>query len=150
MAQTRYISTALVVWGSLKTFGSTAGGRWTSIPGGFFLDYNSVPSNIIGIFVGLLLSNGNLQLRKGRVNALFYFTQSLRNFPYLWFIYNLLSHFLSFLPISEADPLLGIGYCLFGRFILYTLFTFSYYLMSKDVYTLRTVLKLFRILSMIY
>lgn len=94
-------STSMIIYGTF--LGSTVGERWTAAPlrrAYWFLE--NVPSYILGIFVGLLLSDGSLQLRKGRRNALFIFTQSLSHFPYFWFVFTLLSHFCPSLPYVYA------------------------------------------------
>jgi len=85
-------STNLVKYGS--NWGSTVGLRYTKHLRSLYV-FASIPFEYLGIFIGIILSDGCLQLRKTtRLN----FEQSLNHFPYFWFVFNLLSHFYQSYP----------------------------------------------------
>lgn len=94
----------LVVYDQLGNLSSTVGERWSSSQRGLYT-LNNIPPYYLGIIVGLVLSDGNLQFRgKGRLR----FGQSLKHFPYFWFVFNLLSHFCQSLPHLEKSTRNGV------------------------------------------
>ena len=102
----RYYSTGLKchntgleveVWG--RNLRSTVGIRFTYKE----LEIIRLPSHIKGIMVGLILSDGSLAKSKNSKNALLRFKQSLGHSKYLWFVFNILSHY------CPSGPKLGSG-----------------------------------------
>ena len=64
-----------------------------------------LPFILLGVVVGVLLSDGNLTFGGPRsLNAYFKLKQSLTHFEYLWFTFNLLSHY------CKSFPALDIGF----------------------------------------
>jgi len=51
-----------------------------------------------GIIIGLLLSDGWLTLNTRSINSCLHFKQSLNKSNYVWFVFNLLSHYCSSYP----------------------------------------------------
>jgi len=86
---------SIIIYGSIIYY--MIGERWTAAQRAYWI-LETIPSYILGVIVGLLLSDGYLQLRKGRVNARLGIGQSLSHFEYVWFVFSLLSHFCESLP----------------------------------------------------
>jgi len=89
----------LVLWGEPGTIGSIVGHKFTTADRAHWVIAN-VPPNILGILVGLILSDGGLSLRKGYVKARLFFDQSsgINNSSYFWYVYFLLG------PIAPRRP----------------------------------------------
>lgn len=83
----------LVVWGSHLP-SSIGIGRITKQ----LSDMLKIPAYYLGVFTGVLLSDGYIQLQKGRLNARFGFGQSIVHFGYFWFVFNYLSPYTNSLP----------------------------------------------------
>lgn len=98
--------TSLVVWGSTNTLGSTLGlAKITK-----FIRYSTyIPSYLVGIFVGLLLSDSSLTIATHNSNPRIALKQSIINFPFLWGTYILLSHYASSLPYADWTILKATG-----------------------------------------
>jgi|1185.fasta_scaffold123034_2 hypothetical protein len=91
--QVQQESKDLVIFGSNLT--STVGVKYNRTQ----LAMVKLPSHIQGIMVGLILSDGCLSFNvRWAKNALLKFSQSLAHFEYLWFVFNLLSHYCSSYP----------------------------------------------------
>src|SRR5690606_18612757 len=79
--------TALVIWGSPYSLGSSVGF------GKFSLKIKSsiqLPPYILGVIIGLILSDAWVQISKSK-NARLRFSQSLVHFEYLWYVFLILS-----------------------------------------------------------
>jgi len=72
---------ALVVWGEPGTLGTSFGIRWTAAERAAWV-IASVPPYLLSVIVGLILSDGNLQLKPRGVNAYLRFQQSMSHFAY--------------------------------------------------------------------
>ena len=59
-------------------------------------DYLLINNYLRSIIIGLILSDGWLQ--KNNWNSRLGFKQSIINFPYFWYIYNILSNYINHLP----------------------------------------------------
>ena len=113
--------TALVVWNQPGTLGSTIG-----IPKitKFLRDITYIPSCLIGVFIGLLLGDANINTTGKKGNPRVAFKQSiinfpafnqkggksLRHFPFFWMTFWLLSHYCSSLPYLDHTTIKGIKY----------------------------------------
>lgn len=87
------MSTDLVVWGT--NLGSTVGqGRLTKQIAAMI----ELPLYIQSIVLGLLLSDGWLSKAKASKNARLGFKQAISKSSYVWFVFNLLSHYCSNYP----------------------------------------------------
>src|SRR6184192_2680151 len=75
------LTVALVKWGESDTLGSIVGHKWTSAERAHWVMEN-VPPYLLGVVVGLILSDCCLRIVKGRVNARLEFNQSLGHFAY--------------------------------------------------------------------
>jgi len=64
--------------GGGKNLGSTVGGRLTRIQGNMV----KLSKSMLGVLVGLILSDGYLDSSRGSINARFGFTQSLSKSGY--------------------------------------------------------------------
>lgn len=62
----------------------------------------------LGIIVGIILGDGHLRRATKNSNTRIKFGQSTVNFPYLWFVFTLLSSFCAGLPYIESNKLNGI------------------------------------------
>ena len=58
------------------------------------------------IIIGLILSDGWIQ-KKGHWNTRIGFKQSIKNFPYLWHVYNELGYLCSSLPMNAKNVTRG-------------------------------------------
>lgn len=88
----------LVLWGTNLT--STTGERFTRSQ----LSLVKLPLHIKSIMVGLILSDAWIVFKgKRSKNALIGFKQSISNFAYLWYVFNLLSHYCSSYPYLVTD-----------------------------------------------
>jgi hypothetical protein len=70
------VNVAMELWG--KNLGSTVGGRLTRIQGNMV----KLSKSMLGVLVGLILSDGYLDSSRGSINARFGFTQSLSKSGY--------------------------------------------------------------------
>jgi len=92
--------TALVVWGT--NLGSTTKyGRFTKVVREMIV----LPFYHESIVVGLLLSDGWLSLSQSNTvkNARLGFKQSLDKFEYVWFVFNVLSHYCERYPYTYSN-----------------------------------------------
>jgi hypothetical protein len=80
-------STGLEVWGT--NLRSTVGESFTRNE----LAMVRFPSHIKEIIIGLILSDGSLNLSKNSKNAQLRFKQSIIHSEYFWFVFNFLSHY---------------------------------------------------------
>jgi len=85
-------SNSLVVWGS--NLGLTLGGRLTRIQANMI----KIPPYVQSVMVGLILSDAWMQLPSDSKNARLCFKQSMKNSPYLWFVFSILGHYCSSFP----------------------------------------------------
>jgi len=93
----------LVLWGT--NLSSTVGERFTRSQ----LSMVKLPLHIQSIMVGLILSDGWVIFDSTRSkNALLGFKQSVSHFSYLWFVFNLLSHYCSNYPILVTGVRKGV------------------------------------------
>jgi hypothetical protein len=71
-----------------------------------------LPSFILGVIGGVLLSDGWLQLQsKNRsINACLHFKQSLAHSQYVWFVYNIISHYCSSYPFLTSGTRAGVRF----------------------------------------
>jgi len=77
----------------------------------------NIPSNIYNVIVGILLSDGWLNVNK-QGNARLGFKQSLSRFEYLWFIFLKLSHYCSSYPAlikTKINDKIFYGVCITTR-----------------------------------
>lgn len=95
---------SLVVWGTNLT--STVGtGRFTKQ----ITHMINLPFYHFSVMVGLVLSDGWLTIpRPDRKNARFCFLQSLDKAYYVWFVFNILSHYCSRYPYLRKRSRLGV------------------------------------------
>src|SRR3954468_17698921 len=78
---------ALVVWGEPGTLGTSFDLRWSAAERALWV-IDRVPSYLLGVIVGLLLSDGNLNFTNCRaVNARLRFQQSYAHFHYFWLVF---------------------------------------------------------------
>ena len=96
-------STSLVVWGQNLT--STVGtGRFTKQVS----EMIKLPPHQYSVIVGLILSDGLLRFASAKhKNARFEFKQSLAHSGYVWFVFNLLSHYCNSSPILTSGVTKG-------------------------------------------
>jgi len=78
----------LVIWGEPGTLGTSFNVRWTAAERALWV-IDRVPPYLLGVIVGLILSDGYLQC--GAVNARLQFRQSMSHFPYFMFVWNFLA-----------------------------------------------------------
>src|SRR3954447_21153867 len=83
-------SMALVVWGEPGTLGTSFGQLWKAAERAAWV-IECVPSYLLDVIVGLILSDCNLQLKPKGVNAYLRFEQSMSHFPYFMFVWNFLA-----------------------------------------------------------
>lgn len=82
-------------------------------------DMKKLPNFQLSVLVGLLLSDGGFGFSKRGVNCYFYFKQSLAKSNYVWFVFNLFSHYCSSLPYVSSSIRNGtVKKLLLQRFIL--------------------------------
>lgn len=95
--------TALVVFGQPYTLGSTLGlAKITK----YIRDITYVPVHLIGVIVGCMLGDANFRVSTtGNVRLIL--KQSIVNFPVVWTVFMLLSHFCASPPASELSYLNG-------------------------------------------
>src|SRR3954454_7402787 len=87
---TVYCEGALVIWGEPGTLGTSFNVLWIAAERALWV-IKCVPPYLLGIIVGLILSDCGLQLLRGRVNACLRFKQSMSHFPYFMFVWNFLA-----------------------------------------------------------
>jgi LAGLIDADG DNA endonuclease family len=137
--------TSLVAYGS--NLGSTVGTRISKL----VRNMTVLPFHILGVVVGVLLSDAWLQREKSNWNARLGFKQSVIHFEYLWFVFSLLSHYCSNMPYSTKSQVRGkihFGVVIFTR--AYPCFTELYRLfypngvkvVPQDIYNLLTPIAL--------
>jgi len=63
-----------------------------------------------GIVIGLLLSDGWLQITKRSINSCLFFKQSLDKSGYVWFVFNLLSHYCGSYPFLTSGARKGVKF----------------------------------------
>src|SRR5436305_12714558 len=83
-------SMALVVWGEPGTLGTSFGLRWSAAERALWV-IKCVPPYLLSVIVGLILSDCNLRITRGGINALLDFKQSRSHFPYFMFVWNFLA-----------------------------------------------------------
>jgi len=80
-------SMALVVWGEPGTLGTSFDQLWSAAERAIWV-IDRVPPYLLGVIVGLILSDGNLSFSNHRnLNARLLFKQSMSHFPYFWFVF---------------------------------------------------------------
>jgi LAGLIDADG DNA endonuclease family. len=97
--------TALVPWNGPLTLGSTIG-----LPK-FTLYLRSImylSSFHLSVMVGVLLGDAYIRRGGDNRNARILFGQSLVNFPYLWFVFTLLSPYCAGLPYLDSSVIKGV------------------------------------------
>ena len=94
--------TDLVVWNKPGTLGSTLGlPKFTK-----FLRYSVfIPDYLIGVFVGLFISDASLTMATSNSNPRMAFKQSIINFPFFWSTFMLLSHYIAGMPYQDWTTL---------------------------------------------
>ena len=98
-------NTSLVVWG--QNLSATIKERFSRTE----LAMVKLPINIRGVIVGLILSDGWLRFAyKRSTNALLGFKQSSIHSEYVWFVFNLLSHYCSSYPCLKSNGIKGNGH----------------------------------------
>lgn len=60
--------------------------------------FTDLPFYTLGVVVGLVLSDARLEINIGCVNPRLCFKQLLIHFPYFWFVFTQLSHFIQGKP----------------------------------------------------
>lgn len=107
-----------------------------------------LPINVRGVIIGLILSDGWIRFStSASKNALLGFKQSLAHSEYVWFVFNLLSHYCSSYPYIKRSIIKGKGH--YGlEFYTRSMpcFTELYYLfypnkvkiIPKDIYNMLT------------
>lgn len=98
-------------------------------------DMISFPPFQHGVIIGLILSDGWLQLQSKQrcINSQLYFKQSLERSKYVLFVFNILSHYCSSYPYlvsSKRDNVRSYGLEFFTRSL--PCFTKIYFLFYKD------------------
>src|SRR4051812_45583253 len=76
----------LVVWGQPGALGTTFDLRWSDAERALWT-IDGVPPYLLGVIVGLIISDGNLQLKPLAVNAYLRFQQSMSHFPYFYMVF---------------------------------------------------------------
>lgn len=99
----------LVIWGS--NLGLTLGSRLTRVQS----NMTKIPLHIKSVMVGLILSDGWMQLPSDSKNARLCFKQSIKNSSYVWFVFFILSHYCSSFPhrttnIRKGKVLPGLAF----------------------------------------
>lgn len=100
---------SIVVWGS--NLGLTLGNRLTKIQKNMI----KIPPYIQSIVVGLILSDGWMQLPSDCKNARLGFKQSIKNSSYVWSVFFKLNHYCSSFPykttgIRKGKPFSGLAF----------------------------------------
>lgn len=62
----------------------------------------------LGVMVGVLLGDAYMRREGDNRNARILFGQSLVNFPYLWFVFTLLSPYCAGLPYLDSSVIKGV------------------------------------------
>lgn len=94
--------------------GSTLGlNRFTK----FIRDCTYLDRQSLGVFIGILLGDANFNGRRGTRNIRISFKQSIINFPYMWQVFTMLSHYCPSVPRFECTKL---GDKLHGRLVFET------------------------------
>lgn len=99
----------LVIWGS--NLALTLGGRLSKTQS----NITKIPPFIRSVIVGLILSDGWMQLPSDSKNARLCFKQSTKNSSYVWFVFFILSHYCSSFPhitsgIRKGKPFSGLAF----------------------------------------
>ena len=102
-------SSDLVVWGS--NLGLTLGGRLTRVQANMI----KIPFYVQGVMVGLILSDGWMQLPSDSNNARLCFKQSTEKSLYVLSVFFILSHYCSSFPhkttgIRKGNPFSGLAF----------------------------------------
>lgn len=71
----------------------------------FIRDYTYLNTESLSIFVGILLGDANFNSNKAGKNVRISFKQSIINLPYMFEVFNKLSHYCSSLPRLEYTKL---------------------------------------------
>jgi hypothetical protein len=83
----------------------------------FIRDCTYLDRQSLGVFIGILLGDANFNGRRGTRNIRISFKQSIINFPYMWQVFTMLSHYCSSVPRFECSKL---GDKLHGRLVFET------------------------------
>lgn len=94
-------SNSLVVWGS--NLGLTIGKKLSRIQA----NMTKIPLEIQSIIVGLLLSDGWMQIPSNSINARLGFKQSAKNSSYVWSVFSKLNHYCSNFPYRTTGTRKG-------------------------------------------
>src|SRR3954451_12410633 len=76
----------LVIWGDPGTLGTSFGILWSAAERALWV-IDRVPPYLLSVIVGLILSDGYLQLQYGGRNARLLFGQSMSHFPYFYKVF---------------------------------------------------------------
>src|SRR3954452_25137466 len=90
ICKTQPISMALVIWGEPGTFGTSFDLRWSAAERALWV-IDRVAPYLLGVIVGLTLSDGCIRIVRGGINARLEFNQSMSHFPYFMFVWNFLA-----------------------------------------------------------
>jgi len=99
----------VVVWGTLGSLGSSINRRWTKAERNIW-SIGYVPEYILGVVVGIILSDGYIQITKNGINARLQFGQSIIHFEYFWFVFQLLSPLCISLPYLSSQVYKGVTF----------------------------------------
>lgn len=96
--------TAIVVWNNPYTIGTLIGYRVST----FIRAFTGLPSYHLSVLVGLILGDGHIsKYSQTAPSARIVFEQSIKNFPYLWFVWTILSPLCSLLPYVKFQVMNG-------------------------------------------
>lgn len=99
--------TSLVVWNRPYSIGSTLGlPKLTN----FLRNSTFIPSYILSVLVGLLLSDAGLSIQKNSTNARLGFKQSMIHFDFFFATFLILAHFCSTLPYLDPTIVKNVLY----------------------------------------
>lgn len=136
----------IVIWGKNLESGVNKG-RITKILAKMY----ELPFYQKSVIIGLLLSDDHLAIsssknkNRSNLNALLYFKQSLNKFDYLWFVFNILSHYCNsfpYLTIGKRNKTITYGLQIYTRALpcltkLHTLFYDNKIkIIPEDIYNL--------------
>ena len=83
----------------------------------------------LGVIIGIILGDAHLRKESLKGNTRIIFGQSLVNFPYLWYVFTLLSPYCAGLPYLDYSILKGTRY-------YRVIFTTRTYLVFNEIYNI--------------
>ena len=90
--------TDIVVWNNPYTIGTLIGYRVST----FIRAFTGLPSYHLSVLVGIILGDGHInKYSHTSPSARIMFSQSFKNFPYLWFVWTILSPLCSLVPYVQ-------------------------------------------------